>query len=213
MTQQVETQTPQALRAEVFADFVCPWSYIAQHEVDRLYEEYGLEVEWRPHWLHPEVPPEGEPSPLGDPERRKAQLAWFKEMSPEMAGRMRFPERRQYSFLAFVGLEYAREHGRATPFRRAIYEALFVEGRDIAEVATLQDAAEKAGLDAYEMGLALNNPEYFNKAFEAVSRARELGITSTPTIILGRIAIEGWHYYEALQSVLEQQGVMPKAAD
>ena len=39
----------------------------------------------------------------GDP---RAQLrAWFKEMAPEQFPRMRFPEKRQYSFRAFEALE------------------------------------------------------------------------------------------------------------
>ena len=45
---------------------------------------------------------------------------------------------------------------------------------------------------------------------DAVNGARRLGITNTPTIFLGRTRINGWHYYEVLQSVLEQQGVQPK---
>jgi len=45
-----------------------------------------------------------------------------------------------------------------------------------------------------------------------VKQAPRIGITSTPTIFLGRTRINGWHYYEVLQSVMEKQGVQPKVA-
>jgi hypothetical protein len=35
---------------------------------------------------------------------------------------------------------------------------------------------------------------------------------NTPTIFLGRTRINGWHYYEVLQSVMEKQGMRPREA-
>jgi predicted DsbA family dithiol-disulfide isomerase len=62
------------------------------------------------------------------------------------------------------------------------------------------------------MRAALEDRVYGQRALDAVNGARQIGITSTPTIFLGRTRINGWHYYEVLQSVMEQQGVRPREA-
>ena len=49
------------LRVVVFADFVCPYSYLAVDQIDRLAREYDVKPLWRPHWLHPDTPLEGAP--------------------------------------------------------------------------------------------------------------------------------------------------------
>jgi predicted DsbA family dithiol-disulfide isomerase len=206
-----ENQNVKALRVEIFADFVCPYCYIAQEQMDQLIKDYDVQPRWRPHWLHPEVPPGGSPSPA-DPERRAATLAWLKEMAPEMADRIRFPDKLQFSLFAFQALEFAQERGLALPFKSAVFDALWVEGKDIAEVSTLQEKAEEVGLDAQEMGRALRDQVYLERTLNNVKKAREIGISRTPTIILGRTAIVGWHYYEVFQTVLEKQGILPKSA-
>jgi predicted DsbA family dithiol-disulfide isomerase len=73
-------------------------------------------------------------------------------------------------------------------------------------------AAEQVGLDPAELKIALDEHTYGERALNAVLQAHELGITNTPTIFLGKTRINGWHYYEVLQSVMEQQGVRPREA-
>jgi predicted DsbA family dithiol-disulfide isomerase len=210
MVDAAEHQSTTPVDVVVFADFVCPYSFIAQHEIDLLLEEYDVRLHWRPHWLHPEVPVEGMESPA-DPERRRATQAWLKEMSPEMTADMRFPEKRQFSFFAFEGLEIAQDLGMEVPYRRAIYDALWREGMDIGQVSTLEHAAVKAGMDPDALARGLSDRGYIDRTLHAIEAAREYGISTTPTMILGRTSILGWHYYEVIQTVLEQQGIFPKA--
>ncbi len=123
---------------------------------------------------------------------------------------MRFPDKMQCSFFAFQAVEFAQDRGDALPFTSAVYDALWVEGKDIARIATLQEAAQKAGLDAEEMGRALRERRYMERTMNAVAAARKAGVVSTPTYILGRIAIKGWHYYEVFQTVMQRQGMLPR---
>ena len=200
-----------APRVVVFADFVCPYCYISQERVDQLIRDYDVQPLWRPYWLHPEVTPAGTSIPV-DSDRRKATAEWLKEMAPERAARMRFPNKLQFSFFAFQALEYAQDHSRALPFKTAVFDALWVEGKDIALLPTLQEAAEKAGLDAEEMARALREQTYLERTLEALATAKKSGVTKVPTFILGRTAIVGWHYYEVFQTVMEKQGFMPRSA-
>lgn len=210
-----ETQQPaEKFRVAVFADFVCPYSYLAVEQIDRLAREYDVQPLWRPHWLHPDTPPEGCPREQGPEAQARVERrnAWMKEMAPDQFARMRFPDRRQYSFLAFEALEYACDAGLDFAYKTAVYETMWTEGGDIGEIDTLLRAGERAGLDVPELKVALEHRLYAERALEAVKQAHRIGVTSTPTIFLGRTRINGWHYYEVLQSVMEKQGMHPKAA-
>lgn len=208
------TASNDPLRVVVFADFVCPYSYLAVDQIDRLARAYDVKPLWRPHWLHPETPLEGTPrEPTPDNLARRERLhAWIKEMAPEQYPRIRFPEKRHCSFRAFEALELAYDCGLDFAFKTALYEAMWTEGRDIAATETLVDAAASVGIDPAEMRVALDDGLYRDRALDAVDQARRIGITSTPTIFLGRTRINGWHYYEVLQSVMEKQGMRPREA-
>ena len=134
-------------------------------------------------------------------------------MAPDQFARIRqYPEKRQYSFRAFEALEFAGDYSLDFPYKTAIYDVMWTEGGDIGEIDTLLKAAERVGLDVDELETALADGQYTERALDAVKQAQRIGITSTPTIFLGRTRINGWHYYEVLQSVLEKQGMRPLEA-
>jgi len=209
-----ETQaSAEPFRVVVFADFVCPYSFLAVDQIDRLARDYDVKPMWRPHWLHPDTPLEGTPrEPAEATARRERLQAWIKEMAPEQSTRIRIPEKRHYSFLAFEALEFADDHGLAFPFKTAVYDLMWTEEGDIGDPATLMAAAERVGLDSGELKVALNEHHYAESALRAVDQARRIGIMNTPTIFLGRTRINGWTYYEVMQSVMEKQGMHPCAA-
>ena len=167
--------------------------------------------QWRPYWLHPETPAEGAPFPQNaDRERARTTFEWLQEMAPEKAARIRFPNKLQCSIFAFEAVEYAQQQGKALPFTSAVYDALWVEGKDIAQIPILQDAAAMVGLDADQIGRALRDRRYMEQTFKAVEASKTAGVVSTPTYILGRTAIKGWRCYEVFQTVMEKQGMSPK---
>ena len=208
------TESPDGFRVVVFADFVCPYSYLAVDQIDRLAREYDVQPLWRPHWLHPETPPEGSPREAtpDNVARRERLDAWVREMAPELYPKIRFPDKRCYSLLAFEALEFACEHGLDFAFKTAVYDLLWTEGGDIGDPEVLMTAAERVGLDPSGLKQALDQRLYAQRAIDAVEQARDIGVTCTPTIFLGRTRINGWHYYEVLQSVMERQGRQPRQA-
>lgn len=206
-----QTKLGSPLPVVVFADFICPYSYIAQEQVDQLMRDYNVRVMWKPYWLHPDVPPEGRPIPTtADPNRRQATMAWLKEMAPAMAARIKSPTKQQFSFFAFEAMEFAEEQGLDQPMRTAIFDALWVEDGDIGDVATLLKAGEKVGLNVPALERSLSEHTYMERTLQNIVTARKSGIHLTPTVILGNTKIEGWHFYEVFESVLEKQGIQPK---
>jgi len=205
----ISQEKMEPLLVAVFADFVCPYSYLAVDQMDRLVSEYNVRVMWRPYWLHPETPLDGTPVEQlpATQERRSATVAWLKEMAPEQAARIRFPDRLYCSLPAFEALEFAAERDRSMPFKSAVFSLLWEKSVDIGQISNLQRAGEMAGLDAEELGRDLRERRHLPHAIHALIQAREFQITSTPTLLLGRVRINGWHYYEVLESALERQGI------
>jgi predicted DsbA family dithiol-disulfide isomerase len=205
------TASTEPFRVVVFADFVCPYSFLAVDQIDRLARDYNVKPMWRPHWLHPDTPPEGTPREPADSAARRERLqAWIRDMAPEQYSRIRIPEKRHYSFLAFEALEFADHRGLAFPFKTAVYDLMWTEEGDIGDTATLMTAAERVGLDPAELKVALNEHDYAENALRSVAQARRIGIMNTPTIFLGTTRINGWTYYEVMQSVMEKQGMQAR---
>ena len=50
------------------------------------------------------------------------------------------------------------------------------------------------------------------RTLQTVQLARDAGVTKTPTFVLGRYRVAGWHYYEVFQSVMEKQNVPLRSA-
>src|SRR5215207_5855645 len=133
----VTEKTAKPFRVVVFADFVCPYSYLAVEQIDRLAREYEVQPLWRPYWLHPDTPLKGKPRDTADDDAKRERLhAWVKEMAPEQYPRIRFPQKRQYSFSAFEALEFAYDHGLDFSFKTALYEMMWTQERDIGEPET-----------------------------------------------------------------------------
>src|SRR6266436_9059058 len=97
-------QGEKSFRVIMFADFICPYCYIGQERMEQLTRDYDVRPQWRPYWLHPETPPEGTRLPR-DRDRALTTLEWLQEMAPEKAARIRFPDKLQYSLLAFEAAE------------------------------------------------------------------------------------------------------------
>jgi predicted DsbA family dithiol-disulfide isomerase len=186
----------------VFADFVCPWSFLTVHQVARLAAEYGIRPIWRPHWLHPDVPPEGRA--IDDLSRRDATVAWLTECAPDLAPDMQFADRIVSSLPAFEALEFAVDRQCSFPFAAAVFDAGWRLGDDISRVDTLQRAAARVGLDAAELATALSDRTYARRVAQALAVAQRLDVTATPTVFIGTTRINGWHYDEVLRRVLAE---------
>ena len=88
--------SPEAFRVVVFADFVCPYSFLAVDQIDRLAREYNVQPLWRPHWLAvPIRPPKGFP-PHARQTRRTGFVRGSRIWRRSRYDRVRIPEKRQY---------------------------------------------------------------------------------------------------------------------
>ncbi|MDH3511277.1 MAG: DsbA family protein [Gammaproteobacteria bacterium] len=142
-------QTARA-RILVWSDYVCPYCYLLERDLDRLREQHAGEliIDYRAFELRPA------PNPTLEPRGEYLLTAWSRSVYP-MAERygmpIKLPSVQPHSLLAFQMTEYARGHGRTLDTHMALFRAFFVDDRNIGELAVLLEIANELGLDAEEL--------------------------------------------------------------
>ena len=165
---------------------------------DRLKREHGVELRWTVFPLHPETPEQGtELSQLfaGREEQIKAAQARLRQLAAAeglpLAERSRTYNSRRAQELG----KWAEAQGKGAPYRRAVYRAYFVEGRNIALIDALAGIAGEVGLSADEARAVLAAGSYVAAVDADWQRAAELGVTAVPTHLCAGKRLVGFAAY------------------
>ena len=102
---------------------------------------------------------------------------------------MRFPERMPNTRRPLAMAEHARDKGLLHPFRDAVMDAHWTEGRDIEDTAVLRALAEGVGLDPDAAIAAADGPQMAARVDALGGEARAWGVTGIPTYFL---LPDGW---------------------
>jgi predicted DsbA family dithiol-disulfide isomerase len=189
--------------------------------VEKLKEEYNVDVEWRPFYLYWDTPLEGLELPdyvkrarANGSEERLASIARNYGMD------FRSTERIYNTRLAHEATEYARENGnpvrfnfpsqrnergKANEFHKALFRRVYAEGQDPSSWEVLRSTAEEVGLNADEMQQLVESNRYTDFVAEQVRWAQQIGVTGVPTYVINdRYAVVGAQPYEVFKNTLTQ---------
>jgi predicted DsbA family dithiol-disulfide isomerase len=171
--------------------------------VERLKSEYDVVVEWKPFFLHPEMPPEGMELPAAIRARMAGTHERLLQMAHAAGMEMVFSEHIPNSRRALEATEYARAQGKGLEFHRVVFGKFYGEGQDISRWEVLRAAAQEVGLDADAMQHETESGS-FTAGFDAqIEEAYSLGITGVPTYILNdKYAIVGAQPYEVFKRAI-----------
>ena len=195
----------ETVKLTIYSDYVCPWCYVGQGAVQKLSQNYPLEVTWMPFYLRPDTPPEGMELPAHVKAHMKGMQTHLVQMANAAGLRMIFPDRIPNTRLAHEATEYARQKGKANEFHQTVFDYYYGQGEDISRWEVLQQAAKDVGLDADEMREQVEQGKFTVLVSEQVRQAAELGIDGVPTYILNdRYAIVGAQPYEVFEQALKQ---------
>ena len=174
--------------------------------VEKLKEEYQIEVEWRPFYLYLDTPPEGRDLP--DYIKQKRAMGSEQRLH-EIANsyRMKFvsTQRIYNTRIAHEATEHAREHGKGNEFHKIIFRKVYAEGQDPSQWEVLRSAAEEVGLNANGMQREVESEKYAATVADQVRWAHQIGVTGVPTYVINnRYAVVGAQPYEVFKDALEQ---------
>ena len=174
--------------------------------VEKLKEEYNVDVEWRPFYLRPDTPPEGMDLP---DYIKRGRANGSEERLQTMANlygmRFKSTERIYNTRLSHEATEFAREHGRAIEFHKIVFRKVYAEGQDISRWDVLRSAAQEAGLDGEAMQKDVESGKYTEYVNQQVQEAYQIGVSGVPTYVINdRYALVGAQPYEVFKNALAQ---------
>ncbi|MEP6065874.1 MAG: DsbA family oxidoreductase [Paracoccaceae bacterium] len=191
------------VKLDIMSDPICPWCYIGKAHLDRALEaqpDHPFVIEWHPFQLNPTMPSEG----MGRREYLKGKFGGkagaVKAYAPvvehaEKAGlKIDFEgmQRTPNTLNAHRLIHWAGVEGRQTAAVSALFKAYFVETRDIGDTDVLADIADGIEMDAAVVRKLLTSDSDIEDIKKRDTHAREMGISSVPTFIVGqRHAVPG----------------------
>ncbi len=207
--QAAETATERA-SIIIVSDFVCPWCYIGLAEVERVQQEYDVDVEFAPFLLRPETPPEGMPSRrFVEPDAPPTAM----EQRGKTLG-LEFKRGRTWSSNSHIALEaaeFAGEHGDRWAFHRAMFKAYFEDLLDIGDIETVVKIGASVGLDAEALRATLETGVYRDHVDEGIAWSQGIGVTAVPTFVFNeQYGMVGAQDLSAFRVMMDKLGQAPR---
>jgi predicted DsbA family dithiol-disulfide isomerase len=201
------------IQIDFVADLACPWCYLGLVRLDRaraLRPDLPVRVRWHPFLLNPHLPPEGM-------DRATYLSRKFGGDAPQVYRRIEDAGREDGVEFAFARMPrtpnttlaqrlilFAEEQGQADAVIRALFRALFEEGRDVGRPEVLAGIGAEAGLDRDEVSAFLASDRLEREVIAAHQQAERAGIHGVPVFIVEREhAITGAQPPEILADLLD----------
>ena len=173
--------------------------------IEKLRQDYDVELKWVHFPLHPETPPEGRTLEELFGGRGKDIPAMQAAMRERMETEGLPYGARTHTYNSRLAQElgaWADTQPGGEAIHDALYRAYFVDARNIGDVAVLLDIAGAVGLDV-EAARAVLEQRTFSDAVDADwARSRAYGVTGVPTFVAGGYGVVGAQPYEALAQLI-----------
>jgi len=172
-------------RPAFYYDVNSPYAYLAACRVDDV-----LPV--RPHWR---------PIAFGVIVKQLGKVPWsfaedreshFSAISSRAAERglpeVRYPDGwpvESYSLAPLRAALLAGDEEQLRAVSRELFRTMFVDGRDLADIERVLDAAQRAGMDRDLVREGIESPEIKQRLREQTDEAISKGVTGVPTVAIG----------------------------
>ena len=178
---------------QVFSDYVCPYCYLGEIALQRAAEATGAIIVHRAYQLRESQLQESGPPKLA-PGGERMNAIWENTIYP-MANRLGVdihqPSRSPLTRLAHEAAAWARQLGVLDLFQRQLFNAFFIEDRDIGELSVLKQLAWNVGLNPNELEKVLAEHQMAEEVEEDLMIARTYNITTVPSFVIAGHVLSG----------------------
>ena len=219
------TATRPPIEVGLIADLACPWCYLGLVRLDRaraMRPQLPVRLRWRPFFLNPHMPPEGMDrqgylrAKFGGDANAKG--IYERIVASGRADGVEFAFERMTrtpnTLLAHRLILFAEQDGRGEAVIRALFEALFVDGRDIGLREELVGIGAAAGLDPAAVASFLAGNLCRSEVVATHRQAERLGVHGVPVFVVeGQHVIAGAQPAEVLVGLLDLAGSAHRPAE
>jgi len=170
---------------EFFFDYVSPFSYLANSQVQAIAARTGAEILYRPFLLGGVMQATGNQPPATLPARGRYMPKdigrWVRRYGIPFTFNPSFPMRTLEAMRAALA---AQQAGVFPAYHAALFKAAWAEPANLADPAVLRDVVRKAGLDAEALLAAAASEPVKEKLKANTAEAVERGAFGAPTFFV-----------------------------
>jgi len=210
-----------SLVIDVISDVVCPWCFIGKRHLESALAQYREKhpdapaptVRWHPFQLNPQLPKTGVPraeyleKKFGGPTRAQQIYARVTEAGKKVGIDFAFDRIavQPNTVNAHRLVYHALDKGKQDAIVEALFNAYFLDARDLTKTDTLAEVAGKAGIDAKSAAEYIESDEDSDLITDADREARQVGVEGVPFFILNRrYGLSGAQPPEVLLQAMEE---------
>jgi len=175
-------------QVEFFFDFGSPTSYLAYTQLPRIATECGAQTAWRPILLGGVFKATGNTSPAAIPAKRRWMsndiARWARRYAVEFAFNPHFPINTLTLMRGAVGMQMRRPEAFAR-YLDAVFRALWISQRSLADAAVLAETLAQAGFDNDQFLALVGDPDVKGKLVANTEEAVARGVFGAPTFFVG----------------------------
>ncbi|NOD77970.1 MULTISPECIES: DsbA family oxidoreductase [unclassified Ruegeria] len=206
----------QTVKLDILSDPICPWCYIGKTHLDKALAnipDHPFVIEWHPFQLNPDMPDEGMDRreylerKFGGKDGAVRAYAPVVEHAENAGLKIDFEgmKRTPNTLDAHRLIHWAGIEGKQNAVVDALFDAYFVQARDIGDPEVLSDIADSAGMDAAVVMKLLKSDADRDDIRNRDSHSREMGVSSVPTyIVANQHAVPGAQPPEMWEKVIAE---------
>ncbi|MEM6497234.1 MAG: 2-hydroxychromene-2-carboxylate isomerase [Pseudomonadota bacterium] len=171
---------------DFYYDYGSPTAYLAWTQLPAICEKHNATLKYKPILLGGVFKGTDNQSPVMIRPKGK----WLLDDVTRYAKYYGVPYAMNPHFIvntmpAMRGAMWAQAFGQLEAYNTAMYTAMWVDQKDIAQPDVIQDVLTTAGLDAAAMGDAIQQQDIKQALIDATNAAVESGVFGAPTMIIG----------------------------
>jgi predicted DsbA family dithiol-disulfide isomerase len=183
------------VKLDILSDPICPWCYIGKTHLDKALAEAGdhpFVIEWHPFQLNPDMPREGMDrrayleGKFGGKEGAVRAYAPVVEHAEKAGLTINFEamQRTPNTFDAHRLIHWAGIEGKQNDVVDALFQAYFVDAKDIGDHEVLADIAAACGMERDVTMRLLQGDTEVSEIRDRDAHSRKMGVSSVPTYIV-----------------------------
>ncbi len=179
------------LTLDFYFDYGSPYSYLANTQIRQLAEEAGAELRYQPILLGGVFKLTGNTPPIQSPVKNKVAygLHDLNHWADFYGCKFHFNPHFPVNTLSLMRIACLLKHHENFPtFHEASFSAVWVEGRDMADLSEIKKLLEATGFDVEETLAAANKESNKNQLKQDTEAAVNLGIFGAPSFVINNPA-------------------------
>jgi 2-hydroxychromene-2-carboxylate isomerase len=196
-----------AKHVEFWFDVGSPAAYLAWTQLPRLLRASGARVEYKPFLLGGVFQATGNRSPMACAPKGKYMQddlqRFAKRYGVEFSHNPHFPINTLTLMRGAIGLQL-REPGRLRAYLDTVFRAIWVEGRNMNDAATVAVVLQGAGFDAQQLQALAADQAVKDQLKKVTQEAVERGVFGAPTFFVGKQMYWGQDRLDFVQEAISK---------